>query len=59
MDLSREEFTLQERDLVSKIFQNYYCEGIHTIASESEIAKSLFLKIGLIGEGEELEDNEE
>lgn len=57
--MSREEFTMQERDLVSEIFQNYYYEGIYTIARESEVAKSLFLKIGLIGEGEELEDNEE
>lgn len=57
--MSRKEFTMQERDLVSEVFQNYYHEGIYAIARESAIAKSLFLKIGLIGGGEELEDNEE
>lgn len=45
---------LTEREvyLISKIFQNYYCMGIEEIAEEDDIAKSLFIKIGLIEEDE-------
>ena len=45
------EFTGNEIYLVSKIFQNYYHMGIDSIAEEDEVAKSLFIKLGLI-EGE-------
>lgn len=45
-------FTENERYLVSKIFQAYYGQGIYDIAEENEIAKSLFIKIGLIKEKE-------
>lgn len=46
---------LTEREvyLISKIFQNYYCMGIEEIAEEDAIAKSLFIKIGLIEEERE------
>lgn len=41
-------FTENERWLVSKVFQTYYCMGINEIAEEDATAKSLFIKIGLI-----------
>ena len=40
--------TDNERELVSKVFQNYYCMGISEIAEENETANSLFEKIGLL-----------
>ena len=40
--------TEQEKGLISKVFQNYYCMGIYEIAEEDEAAKSLFKKVGLI-----------
>jgi len=40
--------TEQEKSLISKVFQNYYCMGICEIAEEDETAKSLFKKVGLI-----------
>ncbi len=43
-------YTENERYLVSKIFQAYYGQGIYDIAEEDEIAKSLFIKLGLIEE---------
>lgn len=45
-------FTERERDLVSDIFQNYYCMGIDEIVEENETAESLFIKLGII-DGEE------
>lgn len=39
--------------LISEVFQNYYCMGIDEIAEESETARSLFEKIGLIERKEE------
>lgn len=50
--LMKNDFTERERDLVSDIFQNYYCMGIDEIAEENEIAESLFIKLGII-DGEE------
>lgn len=44
-----DDLTIYEISLISKVFQNYYCEGILAIAEEDETAKSLFEKIGLIG----------
>lgn len=45
--------TKREVYLISKIFQNYYCMGIDEIAEEDDIAKSIFIKIGLIEEERE------
>lgn len=44
--------TEKEIYLISKIFQNYYCMGIEEIAEEDDIAKSIFIKIGLIESNE-------
>lgn len=48
----KNDFTERERDLVSDIFQNYYCMSIDEIAEENETAESLFIKLGII-DGEE------
>lgn len=45
-------FTDRERYDISKVYQNYYCMGIDEIAEENEIAKSIFIKIGLIEEND-------
>ena len=50
--MMKNDFTERERDLVSDIFQNYYCMSIDEIAEENETAESLFIKLGII-DGEE------
>lgn len=45
-------FTDRERYDISEVYQNYYCMGIDEIAEENEIAKSIFIKIGLIEEND-------
>ena len=42
--------TQREIDLILKIFQNYYCEGIKEIAEDDNTAKSLFVKLGILDE---------
>lgn len=41
-------FTDLERDKLSDILQNYYCEGLNEIAEEDETMKSIMQKVGLI-----------
>lgn len=41
-------FTDFERDKLSDILQNYYCEGLNEIAEEDETLKSIMQKVGLI-----------
>ena len=52
--MNKEEFERNEKYLISKVFQNYYCMGIYEIAEEDETAKSIFEKVGLI----EVKENE-
>ena len=40
--------TEREKNLISKVFQNYYCMGLSEIAEEDETAKRVFQKVGLI-----------
>ena len=37
-----------EKWLISKIFQAYYCDDIIKIAETDEIARSIFIKLGII-----------
>lgn len=37
-----------EKRLISKIFQAYYCDGISKIAESDEVARSIFIKLGII-----------
>lgn len=41
-------FTDRERDKLSDILQNYYCEGLDEIAEDDETMKSIMQKVGLI-----------
>ena len=42
--------TQREIDLILKVFQNYYCEGIKETAEDNDTAESLFVKLGILDE---------
>ena len=48
----RKFFTENERWAVSKVFQNYYCDGLIEIAKDDDVIASLFIKLGLIEEAD-------
>lgn len=55
-NIIKNSFTERERDLVSNVFQNYYWMDIDEIAEENGTAKSLFIKLGILGIVDEEDD---
>ena len=51
--------TEDEIDFIEGVFENYYQEDIYAIARESEVAESIFEKMGIIEKKEELFGEEE
>lgn len=48
----KNDFTEEERWLISDVFQNYYGQGLYDIAADDSVARSMFCKVGLMKEVE-------